>query len=140
MVEEQPNPALVLSHDPNTAVVRQVIRYGVQCVTHIRDTGQPNVHFTTSRLVELDHQQKELQVDVANTGERWIVPTPHVELYDMSGHPAGRFECPQKRIFPGSSVRFQINLGSTPRGKYKALVVLDNGDQQLYGAKYDLDF
>ena len=140
MVEEQSDNSATPSTDQNKTLVRQVVRYGVQCVTHIRDTGIPQVQFTGSRMVEADHEQRELQVDVENTGARWIVPAPYVELFDANGQAAGRFECAKKRIFPGTSVRFQINLGATPSGKYKALVVLDSGEQQLYGAKYDLEF
>jgi hypothetical protein len=140
MVEEQTENKSTPPNDDTKTLVRQVIRYGVQCVTHIRDTGKPQVQFTGSRLVKTDPTQNELQVDVENTGARWIVPVPHVELYDMNGYAKGRFECAKKRIYPGTSVRFQINLGVTPAGKYKALVVLDSGEQQLYGAKYDLEF
>ena len=141
MVEEQTPPAeLLVSRDPQPPVVHQVLRYGVQCVTHIRDTGQPQIKFAASRLVAVDSAQHELQVDIENTGERWIVPAPYVELFDLSGKQVGRFNCAEKRIFPGTSVRFRLDLGATPAGKYKALVVLDNGDQQLYGARYDLDF
>ncbi|MBI5058801.1 hypothetical protein HZB60_03335 [candidate division KSB1 bacterium] len=141
MVEEQAQPEeLLASRDPQPPVVHQVLRYGVQCVTHIRDTGQAQVKFTASQLVALDSVRHELQVDVENTGDRWIVPTPYVELFDLHGSPAGRFECAEKRIFPGMSVRFRLDLGATPGGRYKALVVLDNGEQQLYGARYDLDF
>jgi hypothetical protein len=140
MVEELQDPRDMPIPEPDRQTVRQVLRYGVQCITHIRDTGQPKVQFLGTKLVPVDPQLTELQVDVENTGERWIVPTPYVELFDMAGHPAGRFESQKKRIFPGASVRFQISLGATPGGKYKALIVLDNGDQQLFGAKYDLEF
>jgi hypothetical protein len=141
MVEEQTSPSeLLVSRDLQPPIVHQVLRYGVQCVTNIRDTGQPQIKFTGSQLVAADGNRHELQVDVENTGDRWIVPSPYLELFDLHGQAAGRFSCGEKRIFPGTSVRFRLDLGATPSGHYKALVVLDNSQQQLYGARYDLDF
>lgn len=120
--------------------VRQVVRYGVQCVTQIAGTGDAKLSFTDTRLVSDEGQSTELQVDVENVGERWLSPTAWMELYDSNGRQIGRFESEKKRIYPGTSVRFRIGLGETPSGKYKALVVLDSGDQNVFGAKYDLEF
>lgn len=120
--------------------VRQTVRYGVQCVTQIAGTGNARLSFTGTRLVSVEGQSTELQVDVENVGERWLSPAAWMELYDSDGRQVGRFESEKKRIFPGTSVRFRIGLGETPSGKYKALVVLDSGDQNVFGAKYDLEF
>ncbi|RPH94178.1 hypothetical protein EHM69_08080 [candidate division KSB1 bacterium] len=120
--------------------IRQVVRYGIQCVTHVGTAGHGKLNFTDTKLVANEDNRRELQVDVENTGERWMIPSAWLELYDSGGKQVGRFESEKKRIYPGTSVRFRMNLGSTPAGKYKALVVLDNGDQNVFGAKYDLEF
>lgn len=141
MVEEVPPPSdTTIYLARNQTSVRQVMRYGVQCVTHVGDSGERKVKFTGTRLVMGNSQTPQLEVDVENTGERWVVPTAWVELYDSTGHSVGRIDGEKKRIFPGSSVRFHLPVGSVPPGKYKALVVLDNGDQNVFGAKYDLEF
>jgi P pilus assembly chaperone PapD len=140
MVEEVPPPDTMIHLARNETTVRQVMRYGVQCVTHIGESGTTKVQVTGARLEELQDNKKELQVDVQNTGERWIVPAAWMELYDSEGHHVGRFDSQKKRIFPGTSVRFHIELNGTYSGKYKALVVLDNGDQNVFGAKYNLEF
>lgn len=124
----------------NQAGIRQVIRYGIQCITQIGETGHHRLSFTGTQLVVGDNEEKELQVDVENTGERWAVPIAWMELYDASGRHVGRFESEKRRIFPGTSVRFRIHLSNVLSGKYKALVVLDNGDRNVLGAKYDLEF
>jgi hypothetical protein len=140
MVEEVAAPGLPARLQRNQTEVRQTVRYGVQCITHIGGTGRAQLAFTGTRLVADEGESRELQVDVENTGERWLSPAAWMELYDGDGHQVGRFESEKKRIFPGTSVRFRINLGGTPSGKYKALVVLDNGDQNVFGAKYDLEY
>jgi hypothetical protein len=140
MVEEVAEAGLPARLQHNQTEVRQTVRYGVQCITHIGGTGRAQLAFTGTRLVSEEGESRELQVDVENTGERWMSPAAWMELYDADGRQVGRFESEKKRIFPGTSVRFRISLGDTPSGKYKALVVLDNGDQNVFGAKYDLDF
>jgi P pilus assembly chaperone PapD len=139
MVEEiGPPPDTSRTLARNQTSIRQVVRYGVQYITQI-DGGQEKLTFTGTKLV-LDGDRKQLQVDVENGGDRWIVPSSWIELYDSGGQHVGRFEGEKRRLYPGTSVRFRIDLGATSRGKYKALVVLDGGDQKVFGAKYDLEF
>lgn len=140
MVEEDPasdGAALPLRRDQ--AGIRQVVRYGVQCVTQLGNSGTERLAIIGSRLVADEGSADELQVDVENSGDRWAVPLAWTELYNENGQRVGRFETEAKRIFPGTSVRFRISLGDPPAGKYKAFVVLDNGDQNVIGAKYDLE-
>ncbi len=122
----------------NHTQVRQVVRYGVQCITNIGDTGKYQLNFIGTQMIVKDG--KELQVDVENVGDRWVVPHIWIELYALDGCRVGRFESESRRIFPGTSVRFQINLSEVPSGKYRALVVMDNEDNNVLGAKYDLEF
>jgi len=118
--------------------IRQVIRYGIQIVTHIGDSGERNIRVANSELVH-ENEGPVLQIDIENTGERWVRPMAWSELYDEEGTSVGRFESSQQRIFPGCSVRYRFILSQVPGGKYEALVVFDNGDQYLWGAQYTLD-
>jgi hypothetical protein len=76
-------------------------------------------------------------MDIDNIGEMWLSPPLWVEIYDSHGAKVGRFESSKKRIYPGCSVRHKVDLTDVPRGKYQALVVADNGDEHVFGAKYD---
>jgi hypothetical protein len=42
------------------------------------------------------------------------------------------------RIYPGTSIRQKIRLGSLEPGNYRALVILDGGGDQVFGAEYQL--
>lgn len=141
MVEEDPDAGLgeELPLERNQAGIRQIVRYGVQCVTEVGSAGTEQLTIIGSRLVADEKTADELQIDVENTGNRWAVPLAWTELYGEDGQHIGRFETEAKRIFPGTSVRFRIPLGDPPPGKYKAFVVLDNGDHNVIGAKYDLE-
>ena len=74
MVEEVPPPDTMIHLARNQAAVRQVMRYGVQCVTHVGSGGATRMSVVAARLEEAVDHGKELQVDVENTGSRWVVP------------------------------------------------------------------
>lgn len=116
--------------------IQTKIRYGIQMVTNIDDSGVRKIKFSDKKLTNQDGR-RFLQIDIENIGERWLAPTLWVEIYDNHGAKAGRFESSKKRIYPGCSVRHKVDLTDVPKGKYKALVVADNGDEYVFGAKYD---
>jgi hypothetical protein len=141
MVEEQPRAAGASSGD-STKVrfgIRQVMRSGIQVVTHIGETGARKVQFIKTDLLR-EGSAKSLAIDVLNTGERWLRPFLTADLVDEKGVSLGRFDGGRWRIFPGTSARYTIDFGSLPDGKYKALIVLDNKDESVFGAQYTLDF
>ena len=117
--------------------IQTKVRYGIQIITNIGDTGVRNIKFLDKRLANRDGQIT-LQLEIENIGERWLSPTVWVELYDDGGIQVGRFEGGKKRIYPDCSVSHEVDLIGVPKGSYKALVVLDNGDEYVFGAKYDL--
>jgi hypothetical protein len=116
--------------------VNQILRYGIQIVTNISETGTREIRFLNAELMEAN---SVLQIDIENTGERWLRPFLYVELYDDRGSHAGRFEGGRLRIYPGTSVRYKVNLDTVPDGAYKAMVIVDNKDEYVYGAELSLD-
>lgn len=140
MIEPMPEAGPETAEDEAGRVkfgIQTKVRYGIQIVTHIGDTGTPKIKFLDKRLIDQE-DQTILQLDIENTGERWLSPKVWVELYDQEGTQLGRFEGDKKRIYPQCSVRHRVDLSDVPQGRYKALVVVDNGDQYVFGAKYDL--
>jgi len=118
--------------------INQVMRYGVQIVTHFGDSGKRSLKFLKIDLLQ-DKTQKTLQVDIENDGQRWLRPFSYVELYNEKGEAAGKIEGDRWRIFPGTSVRFKFNVSSLKQGTYKALIVFDNKDSSVFGAQYTLN-
>jgi hypothetical protein len=117
--------------------VQTVLRYGIQIVTDVGETGTWDIRFQDKRLVE-NNGHKVLEMDVENIGERWLSPYLSVELYKADGTQAYRFEGQQLRIYPGCSVRHRVDLVDVREGKYKVLVLLDNKDEHIFGAQYEL--
>ncbi len=121
--------------DNVTLGLSQVIRYGLQIVTQIGDSGTRLLKFLDTRVLKTGHT-RILQVDMQNTGQRWLKALLWTELYDEQGRTAGRFEGGRLRLYPGTSVRFRVDLSKVPEGIYKALVVADCGGDTLFGATY----
>ena len=118
--------------------VNQVMRYGVQIVTHLGETGARSLKFLATELLQ-GKEGKTLQVDLENNGERWLRPFSYVELYNEKGEPAGKIEGDRWRIFPGTSVRYRFDVSSLKVGTYNALIVFDNKDASVFGAQYKLN-
>jgi hypothetical protein len=117
--------------------IQTVVRYGIQIVTHIGDSGTCEIDFMDKKLIKAEGQSI-LQMDIENIGQRWLSPIVWVELYSSQGSKVGRFESDKKRIYPECSVRHRIDLTEVPTGNYKALVIVDNGDDNVFGARYNL--
>ncbi|MBW3624125.1 MAG: hypothetical protein KY468_12025 [Armatimonadetes bacterium] len=114
--------------------LQTVIRYAIQMVTHIGDTGKREIRYISPKLVA-DGEKRVLQVDLENTGERWLSPQVWVELFDDKGTSLGRFDGGRQRIFPGCSTRSLMDLSQVPQGKYTGLIVADNGDEYVFGTQ-----
>jgi len=118
--------------------VQTILRYGIQIITDIADTGERSVKFAGQQLVKKDGKCL-LILDIDNNGERYLTPLVWAELFDSEGASLGRFETGRQRVFPDCSARFQIDLTQLPPGKYQALVVADNGDESVFGAQLKLE-
>ncbi len=117
--------------------IRQLFRYGIQVVTQIGDTGTRKLEFLSTKLLK-DGDKQFLQLDIGNTGERWLRSSLWVELYNEEGNYMGKYEGGSLRIYPTTSVRFKVDLSSVPNNTYKALVVIDCGDDNVFGANFNL--
>jgi hypothetical protein len=131
-------PEQAQEHDGRVKMgINQIFRYGVQIVTHIEDTGQRKIRFLDSRLLR-DGDARILRVDLENTGERWLRPSLWAELYDTTGVFVGKFDAGALRVYPGTSVRFKVDLSQLEKGSYKAVIIADCGEDDVFGATYSL--
>ena len=133
-----PSPAVKGETNKVTVGLQTLIRYAVQIVTEIGDTGTRDIKFLDKKVVVAEGK-RTLRLDIENTGERMLSPTVWAELHNEQGVSIGKFEGSRQRIYPGCSVRQQIDLTAVPPGKFTALVVVDNGDDQVMGAQYQLE-
>ena len=117
--------------------INTILRYGIQMVTHIGNSGVRRIKFLGASLFK-ESGQRTLQIDIENVGERFLRPRIWVDVYDVNGKHMGMFEGSQLRTYPGTSVRHRIDLSRIPRGVYKTLVVADCGGDDLFGIQYKM--
>jgi len=133
--------------------LQQIMRYGIQIVTNIEDTGTRDLKIINKKLVlkptsnpnsetsETNKMEKSkkyfvIELDVKNTGERLLRPVAWLELYDLQGSFIGKYEGGKYVIYPDNSVRYKIDLGNLLPQEYKALLILDNGDENIWGNQF----
>lgn len=140
IVEPFVPPAPVVNGEKNkiTVGLQTMIRFGIQIVTEIGDTGSRSLKVLNKSLVNKDGK-KAFRLDVENTGERLQIPALTMELFNKDGISVGKLEGGKSRIYASCSVRYSVDLTEIPPGKYTALVILDNGDDNVTGAQYQLE-
>ena len=118
--------------------IQTVIRYGIQILTDAGMKPDQKILFLDKKLIA-ENGRKIFQIDIENIGESWLSPSVWVEVYDQEGKNTGRFESNKLRIYPGCSVRHQVDFTEIPKGQYRVLVIADNRDGFAVGAQYDLE-
>ncbi|MBN2184775.1 MAG: hypothetical protein JW746_05560 [Candidatus Krumholzibacteriota bacterium] len=121
----------------STLGLNTVVRYAVQVIVNIGESGNTSVRVVKNELIDIEGKRM-LVSDIENAGDRWMRPTFWVELYDEQGRFSGRYESRTQRIFPGCSVRHTLDLTEVPSGQYSALMIVDSGDDRVFGANYNL--
>lgn len=137
--KDSPEASTASEEDKTKMSIRQVMRYGIQIVTHIGDSGIRNLKILDQKFIK-EKENYLFQLDIENVGERWLRPQVWAELYNQKGSFIGKYISDVLRIFPGTSARYTIGLNDIPSGKYKALLVIDNGDEYVWGLQYNLEF
>ncbi|MBN2735874.1 MAG: hypothetical protein JXR70_02760 [Spirochaetales bacterium] len=141
MVEDIPEDSSESSQaDPKEVAlgIHQAFRYAVQMVTHVGQGGKKSIKFLQTNLVkEKDHVF--LQLDVKNTGELWLRANLWVEVFDLKGKPIGKFDGGKLRIYPETSVRYRVDLTGLSLNTYRALVIIDAGNDTVFGANLNLE-
>jgi hypothetical protein len=117
--------------------VRTQVRFGVQIATQVGETGTRNLKFLDKQLLS-EAGNTKLQLDLENTGQRVMIPSVWMDLYDGEGKLYGKFEGGKRRIYPTCSVRYTLDLSRIPKGRYTAMIVADNGDEHVMGGQYVL--
>lgn len=121
--------------------IRHNICYAIQIVTNIGRSGKKKLVFRNPVLIRDKNKDSYcFQIDLENTGERWLIPEVWMEIFDQEGEVAGKFRGKQKlRIYPGTSICQKIDLGRLEPGTYPSLFIADNKDDAVFGYRCSLE-
>jgi len=115
--------------------LKQSSRLAVQIITDINNSGKVSVDINDPQIIT-EAESNFFQIDIKNTGEKWLTPEVWLELYTSNGKKLEKFKGSNKRIFPGTSVRHQIQLTGLAPGEYLAILLIDNGASGVFGRQY----
>jgi hypothetical protein len=121
--------------------IQVVTRYSLRIVTSIKGTETKKIKFVEKKVEKNKDNSKTVTLGLENTGNAYFQLNCHVELYDSTGKPAGKFETDHQGggIYPGCARRFTADVTSVAPGKYTALCVADAGDDNVFGGRYQFD-
>jgi hypothetical protein len=132
--------------DPNLKgdiSIRTATRYAVQIVNEINDRGKGSLTFMKPTLIQggEDNKKLYLAIDMENNGDRYIAPELSMELYDEDGNAVKTITAPKRGLYPGTSVRFKLDLEGIPSKKtYTAMIVAAGANDDVFGLEYTLYF
>lgn len=118
--------------------INTAIRYAVQVITNIGETGKKDLKFLGLELTEKG-EDKVLNVAVENTGESILKPEMSVEVFNQDGNSLGVFKTDRRKTFPGTSITSSIKLVGIEPGKYTAILVADCDEDHIYGTNITLE-
>ncbi len=113
-------------------------RYGIRVINSMEGAGEYDLNILNRQIVKND-EGKFFTLDLENSGEFMINPEVWMEVYNRDGELIDKFISPKKTIFPETSVRHYLNIEQLLEGEYRALVVIDNEDENIWGAYYNFE-
>ncbi|MDZ7346961.1 MAG: hypothetical protein ONA69_09245 [candidate division KSB1 bacterium] len=116
--------------------IKSVIRYGVQIITDLTEKGDALLKFNNVKIVSAE-SRKQLSLDVENVGNRQVTPNVMLKIFKPDGQSLDLAAKNRKRLFPGTSWRFDIELKDLPAGEYQSLLTADCGDK-IFGMNLSL--
>lgn len=120
------------------AAIRTVVRHAVQVVTDLGAPAAPDLKVIGRRL-EGEAGNRVFLLDVENQGAWLARPEVSMEAFDASGTSVAKLASAKVRLYPSCSFRHRFDLSNLKPGKYTALVILDNGDENVNGAQYEFE-
>lgn len=118
--------------------INTAIRYAVQIVTNIGNTGISDLQFLGLELAK-ENGNNILNVAVENIGERILKPEISLELFSESGNSLGTIKSDRRKTFPGTSVKTTLVLEGIKPGNYNGVLVADCGEDHIFGTNLSLE-
>ena len=114
------------------------IRYAVQVVTNIGNTGTRDLQFVGLELAEQEGVNV-LNVAVENTGQRILKPELNIELFNDQGESLGVFKAERRKTYPTTSILLEIPLAGIKPGEYNAVLVANCDEDHIFGTNITLE-
>lgn len=118
--------------------INTAIRYAIQIITNIGNTGTKDLQFIGLELTK-ETNQNVLNVSIENSGECILKPELSLEVFDDLGNSLGVFKADKRKTFPGTSVKMSLVLQGIKPGTYLATLVADCDEDHVFGTNFSLE-
>ena len=122
--------------------MRAKMRFGVQVATHLGGDAEgacsTEIAMNAVQLARNAEGQPTLVVTLENTGAQFVRPRFWVELHSDAAEPV-RLEGKAYRLYPGTSVAQRLDVSEVPKGAYQAVLVVDGGEEAVFGTQVALE-
>lgn len=118
--------------------INTVVRYAVQIITNIGDTGERNMQFLNFELTKED-TITVLQVAFQNIGERILKPELGIEVFNLDGDSQGVIKADRRKIYPGTSAVVELDLSKLAVGLYSGVLIADCDEDYAFGTNMNLE-
>jgi hypothetical protein len=119
--------------DPKAFTITPKIRFAVQVVTHIGQTGECRLAFANPSV-----KAGAVAVDVTGEGTRACRPALKLEVYTSNGALQHTTTLRGSYLYPATSSRQTFSVASLPPDTYSFLVLADVGADKLQGARFQV--
>ncbi|HEX8392851.1 MAG TPA: hypothetical protein VF665_10885 [Longimicrobium sp.] len=136
LLVETMDPASVSAARTGRLGLTPVIRYAVQLATHVGE-AERRVALQGARVTG-PGRAPALEMDIMNTGEQADRLELRMDLFRADGAPAGQRSSTRGLVYPGSSIHQAFDLRGLAPGTYRAMVTVDTGSDDVFGAEYTI--
>ena len=119
--------------DTSKFTITPKIRFAVQLVTHLGQSGECKLVFGNPRITG-----GTMAVDVAGQGTRACRPNLKLEVYNSEGVLQHTATLRGSYLYPDTSTRQSFTLAPLTPGTYSFLVLADVGADKLQGARFQV--
>ena len=133
----EPNNILQTVTSSEGMQIQVKVRYAYHIVTNL-GKGTPTLKILQKTFQITDGQQN-LAIDVLNTGNLFLNPKLSLKLFNLQGGLEHTLTQDNERLYPNCTQRFHVNTQDVKGKKYKAFLLFDNGDGNLFGDTFDLE-
>lgn len=114
-----------------------VVRFGVQVATHVGGDTEHRLDIVDARVTS-DEAGRRLAFSLVNSGRTGYRPLVSLELYDATGSVVATRTDQRGLLYPGTSTLQDFDLAGLAEGAYRALIIVDTGAPEVFGAQFDV--
>lgn len=117
--------------------IENKIRYAIQVICQVGESGKIDVKFLGAEVLR-ENGQRVVNIDLENTGQRYVRPVIQLEFFDAEGKEAGTFQSNDQGLYPGSSLRYKVDITALPPGEYKVVALANCTVDNVFGINLTL--